>query len=843
MKRHKRKMVVWHLLLTFLLLTGGLLIEAQEGRRLFAASLPTGNGPAAQDAPGLSGAPRAKSVLLADRDGDGLSDGLQAYLAEMLPSEPVDVMVTFSGAGNAKAAQRAVGPFRLKRDFKIINGFAATMTAAQARALSRARGVFRVEEDFKVSTMLDYANIDFGTAAARDVFPVDGSGVGICVVDTGVDDDHEQLDNGKVVEFADYVNGRTDAYDDHGHGTHVAAIAAGDGDPNETFQGVAPAASIYAAKVLDASGSGYASDVISGVDWCALQDETNSWPGVHIISMSLGSAGSSDGKDALSQAVNNAVDRGKTAVVAAGNTGAGPKTIGSPGAADQAITVGAVAEWSASQGIPNHSDGVYLAPFSSRGPTADGRTKPDIVSPGVSITSAEANSGNGYVTWSGTSMATPFVSGTVALALEMLLQENNPPIPFDVKIWLMETAIDRGPDSLDNDWGAGLLDGYAFVESIAYPDITLHATVFPSYSRESRTIPAGGVGEFEFEIGEADLNVPIAATLTVTSGGKICLYGSPFICDLLGGWAWTPDYDAELIHVDSNTTVAVSRCPLEGECGTLGRQETLHYMPMTVADAGAYKVRVYQFPDDPGGIQEGSVMLDLSRGPVGDGSGGGSSEDTKPPVVTLDLPATSDSLTVKNIKFTATDNVTPPENLEYLVTETATAPAADNAGWSYPAPDTHTFSSAGSHILYGWAKDAAGNVSTETDDSKDTVDIELAPPPAATTMHVGDLDGMNVSMRNKWQAEVTVVVHDTVHEPVSGATVSGTWSGGYSGNSTCTTDLNGKCFVASEPIKKNIGSTTFTVTGLSHVDYTYDAGVNHDPDGDSDSTTITVGKP
>jgi subtilisin family serine protease len=261
----------------------------------------------AKDKAGLSAATKskpAKSPAHADRDGDGLSDGLQRKLADVLPSDLVNVIVTFSASGNAVSAQHAVGPFHVKRNFHIIPGFSANMTAAQAKALARTPGVFRVEEDFKVSVTLNAANHDFGTEFARERFEVTGSGVGICVVDTGVDPLHEQLDGGKVVDFIDYVNGHTTAYDDHGHGTHVSSIAAGDGTGGtdaEAFKGVAPGASIYAAKVLDASGSGSASDVIAGIEWCAAIADVN------IISMSLAENGSSDGDDPLSQAVDNAV--------------------------------------------------------------------------------------------------------------------------------------------------------------------------------------------------------------------------------------------------------------------------------------------------------------------------------------------------------------------------------------------------------------------------------------------------------------------------------------------------------------------------------------------------------
>lgn len=534
----------------------------------------------------------ARPPVLADGDGDGLSDSLQAKLADALPTDLVDVIVSFSGPGNADSAQHAVGPFHVKREFRIISGFAATMTAAQAKAMSRAPGVFRVEEDFKVSTTLDAANHDFGTESARQGFGVTGNGVCICVVDTGVDTSHEQLDDGKVIGFVDYVNGHTTTYDDNGHGTHVSSIAAGDGIGGvnaDGFKGVAPGASIYAVKVLDSSGYGDASDVIAGIQWCA------GFSDINIISMSLAAAGSSDGTDSLCQAVDAAVDQGKVIVVGAGNAGAGPYTIGSPGAAQKAITVGGVAEWSAPVGYANHSEGIYLAPFSSRGPTADDRTKPDIVAPGVSITAAQAGSGNGYATYSGTSMATPFISGTVALALE-----GDPPLtPADVKNMLMSMAQDRGPVGLDNDWGAGLLDGYAFVaEALGY---SVEPTPFPTYQPVSGIVSDYGEWTWPFEIAQDDLDIPIGITITIDDVKCILtLFGT---CLLWDG----PDLDAELIDPNDNK-IAESLCPDgSNECGG-ARQETLHAMPTV---AGSYTVRVYPW-DGIGG----SFILDVSTGPL-----------------------------------------------------------------------------------------------------------------------------------------------------------------------------------------------------------------------------------
>ncbi len=262
-----------------------------------------------------------------------------------------------------------------------------------------------------------------------------GAGVKIAIVDTGIDRNHPDF-AGRIVAGASFVGGAYD--DDNGHGTHVAGIAAGDGSAeNGKYQGVAPEASLYLAKVLDRDGSGSMSGVMAGVEWAVDQE-------VQVINLSLGGSGSSDGTDALSLTCNAAVARNIIVCVAAGNEGPGAETIGSPGAAADVITVGAV----------DRSDRV--ASFSSRGPTADGRVKPDICFPGTDIISARAAGtsmgtpvNDRYTAASGTSMATPHASGVAALlrqAVPMLT-------PLQAKLALMETALDLGQDK--NTQGSG----------------------------------------------------------------------------------------------------------------------------------------------------------------------------------------------------------------------------------------------------------------------------------------------------------------------------------------------------------------------------------------------------
>ena len=112
-----------------------------------------------------------------------------------------------------------------------------------------------------------------------------------------------------------------------------------------------------------------------------------------------------------------------------------------------------------------------------------------------------------------------------------------------------------------------------------------------------------------------------------------------------------------------------------------------------------------------------------------------------------------------------------------------------------------------------------------------------------TTMHCGDLDGTAVSLGANWRATVTVTIHDASHIPVSGATVSGTWSGGTSGTDSDTTGTDGTVSFTTGSLAKRIGSVTFTITSVTGANLTYDPSANHDPDTDSNGTSITVNKP
>ena len=578
---------------------------------LAVAVVPAGMSAAASGRPAPPRAvPRVlPAVAHGDRDHNHVDDLLQAGLAHSRPDARVSVVVTGVGP---QAAGRAVGGITVRHRLPLIGGFSATMSAAQARALARQPGVRRIEPVTQVHALDDGTNRDFGAAAVPTDHPgVDGTGVGLCVVDTGVDPAHEQIAP-RTVTFKDFVNGRTAPYDDQGHGTHVTSIAAGDGiggSSAATFRGVAPAASLYAAKVLDSGGSGGNDVVVAGVQWCVNQ------PGVSVISMSLGDTAGGDGTDALSLAVNAAVAAGDVVVVAAGNSGDEPGTIDSPGTATGALTVGAVSDWSSPVGTDRHDDGIWLASFSSRGPTVDGRTKPDIAAPGMTVRAALAGTTSGYVTESGTSMATPYVAGAAVLAREVAPAAT----PAQIRSALTSTARDVGAPGTDNEYGAGLVDVRALVSSLA-GDSPVLTTAFPQLSHSVVTVPDNGAVDVPITVPSDGLGVPIGVTATI-AGSPLCYFGCLYV-------EWTPDIDLELRN-PSGTVVATSSCALSGlSCG-VGRQETIGYRPTV---AGTYTLHVVAFTGDPNYGQGGTVAVDVSRGPAGTSSPPPPPPTNQPPV-------------------------------------------------------------------------------------------------------------------------------------------------------------------------------------------------------------------
>ncbi|WP_105971687.1 S8 family peptidase [Streptomyces geranii] len=325
------------------------------------------------------------------------------------------LIVTYAkGQALAPSAFSAAGA-RVSRDLPSVNGDAVKARKADGAELwetltggsggnGTARSAARVEKiwlDGKVEAALDRSTAQIGAPEAWAA-GYDGKGVKVAVLDTGVDGTHPDL-RGRI-DAARNFSESADTVDRVGHGTHVASTVAGSGAKSGgKYKGVAPGARLISGKVLDDSGYGEESGIIAGAQWAVAQ-------GAKVINLSLGGP-DGPGDDPLEQAVNElSASSGALFVIAAGNDGPAAGTVGSPGSAAAALTVGAV----------DRDD--TMADFSSRGPTADGSLKPDITAPGVDIVAAKAAEGtegdpaaDGYVSMSGTSMATPHVAGAAAI--------------------------------------------------------------------------------------------------------------------------------------------------------------------------------------------------------------------------------------------------------------------------------------------------------------------------------------------------------------------------------------------------------------------------------------------
>lgn len=242
-------------------------------------------------------------------------------------------------------------------------------------------------------------------------------GITIAMLDTGITF-HPDFDN-RIIAFRDFVNGRPEAYDDSGHGTHVAGCMCGSGKLSEgKYKGIAPESRLVVGKVLDYKGDGIIENMAVGIEW-VLKNRKKYDIRILNISIGMGESADKDRMNALLELVDEAWRCGLVVVCAAGNSGPKPMTISPIGARKKVITVGC------------HEGGYFgnrehlCESYSGRGPSPYEMKKPDIVAPGTDIISCNAfferrgwHYRNAYVAKSGTSMATPIVSGAIALLLQ-----------------------------------------------------------------------------------------------------------------------------------------------------------------------------------------------------------------------------------------------------------------------------------------------------------------------------------------------------------------------------------------------------------------------------------------
>jgi subtilisin family serine protease len=388
---------------------------------------------------------------------------------------------------------RAVGGYE-HHEYKLLSNVLNIrgIPARMASVLARIPGVVKVEEDYRVQASLNDSTPLIGalqsqiSGAGLPGLPINGSGVRICIVDTGIDSNHVMY-GGRIDTTAgyDFVNDDNNPEDDHGHGSHVAGIALGGtglsvnfGCGSQPFQGVAPGATLIGVKVLDGSGSGLASDIIAGIDHCA----SSTLPGgqADVINLSLGSylafTGNCD-TDAIAQAANNAVNKGVVVVAAAGNNAQINSTT-SPACASKVIAVGATYDndYPNTCGFPTQTSFTYctetlfgfcVEECTDNSPSKDSLTcfsnqsdTLDVVAPGCITYSTDASNpnGNGIVGFCGTSMAAPHVAGLAALLLDATSALTPPLTPAQVRQLIRNGAMDLGPAGFDRGYGYGRID-------------------------------------------------------------------------------------------------------------------------------------------------------------------------------------------------------------------------------------------------------------------------------------------------------------------------------------------------------------------------------------------------
>jgi serine protease AprX len=399
---------------------------------------------------------------------------------------------------DADLENRAVAASSIKKSTVIVSVAAGAALPAEFKKYARARALDSINAyvldlpDNLLATVSKHVAVahvhgeklvysqNFRTAITSGAFfarynmGFTGAGVGVAIVDSGTDGNHPDLN---VAEFLDFVGTGSSlvAYDDAGHGTHIAGTLAGNGhDSNGKLAGMAPGIRLVSLKALDAQGAGKLSDVLQALDWLVKNAVSHK---IRVVNLSFGTrVTESYLTDPLTLATRKLVEQGVVVVVAAGNRGTdihGHKIYGgvtSPGNAPWVITVGA----SSTMGTLKRQDD-EVANFSSRGPTAiNFALKPDIVASGVGTVSTAANPsteytrcgfltpscqvGSSYMALTGTSMAAPVVSGTVAL----MLQANPSLTPNLVKAILEYTAEKKSVYNPLED-GAGFLNALGAV--------------------------------------------------------------------------------------------------------------------------------------------------------------------------------------------------------------------------------------------------------------------------------------------------------------------------------------------------------------------------------------------
>lgn len=413
-----------------------------------------------------------------DRNHNKIDDVLEFYLSnpdEFAENGRIKVIIDYARApteSDVKSLEYLGSEITYISSY--IDAIIASVPLEKVEGLTQLKDVVMIEANTKLEITLDTSVPSIGVDDVWRDYGVYGEGITIAIIDTGIDANHTALNDldddnttfdPKVIAFYDVVNspddvnGTTEPYDDNGHGSYCAGIAAGTGGGEGKYIGVAPKANLVGVKVMDENGDSSAELLIHGVEWCIENKDKFS---IDVLSISASATfpiiAGNDGNSAMSRACDNAVENGLVVTVSAGNRGPQPKSIAPPGDAKKVITVGNV----------NDDHDLYYS--SSRGPCdwyPDTYVKPDVCAVGVDVYSVEANTADGYISGTGTSASCPHVAGLTAL----MLQTNPNLLPDEIKEILCQTAGHEELPPLysgtpNNAYGWGVVDAVKAMKEI-----------------------------------------------------------------------------------------------------------------------------------------------------------------------------------------------------------------------------------------------------------------------------------------------------------------------------------------------------------------------------------------
>jgi hypothetical protein len=486
---------------------------------------------------------------------------------------------------------------------------------------------------------------------------------------------------------------------------------------------------------------------------------------------------------------------------------------------------------------PSAGNANQMAAFSSRGPASDGRIKPDVVAPGTWVLSGYSDkfqqqydpsanpqdSAYQYDGWGyplnqyykymgGTSMSNPLVAGGAAVVRDFYSKTYN---GMNASAALVKaTIVNSAVDMLDEN-----NDG---VNDNANPIPNRHE----GWGRVD--LNSATNGRRQFVDGAASLTTGANATYTYT----VASGGSPFKVTL--AWsdrASTTSAAQNLVNDLDLVVFAPGGAQYLGNVfaggwsqngGTADHVNNLENVYVASAAAGTWTV-VVQGYNVPSGPQPFALVVDGVFG-------------TPPPPAP---PSTPDGLIASAISATRVDLQWTDSTAE----DRFDIERCAGAGCSFvkigQAPAnvvTYSDTTATPSTAYSYRVQAV-NTAGVSGYSNTATATTPAPP---QLLHIGDLDGSTAASKNTWTASVTVTVHNASNVPVQGATVSGNWSGGFSGSASCTTTSDGTCKVTTGNLNKSKSSVTFTVTNVTASGGNYAPSGNRDPESDSNGTTITI---